>query len=271
MEVDKQTVIEDPIEVETPTGNDDQTGNENPTDVDDPTEVEIPKDDENPVDIPDSPLVGFIWKLDGIVETETGNLTVLEPSDCVDCYSLIFITDSTTSCVATFFSKFQFYSVNYEKGYIYFDGVKQFTDETDDGDFWWDFFPTTCPFFLQEDELRLHVTNQQYLLFHKRMVCDVEKPLKDLPWLRELVKRYEKDGDIQNIYKCTYYDTDGIYDGFYINPRTYCIPEIAVLYTCDGVELDKMEVSGSYYIDEKDDFHKKWNIKAKLQIWLDIY
>ena len=44
-----------------------------------------------------SPLKGTSWKLIGIVDVETGNLTILEPIDCLDrnegliaCYQLIF-------------------------------------------------------------------------------------------------------------------------------------------------------------------------------------
>ena len=42
-------------------------------------------------------LQGTKWKLAGIVETETGDLKVLEPKDCVECYTLSFDTKSTFS------------------------------------------------------------------------------------------------------------------------------------------------------------------------------
>ena len=33
------------------------------------------------------------WKLSGIVNTNTGNLKVLEPNECLECYTLMFIED----------------------------------------------------------------------------------------------------------------------------------------------------------------------------------
>jgi hypothetical protein len=40
-------------------------------------------------------LKGTQWKLAGIVDTQTGDLTVLEPTDCEECYTLRFDTDFT--------------------------------------------------------------------------------------------------------------------------------------------------------------------------------
>ena len=42
-------------------------------------------------------LVGTEWKLLGIVDVQTGDLTVLEPKECAECYSFTFNTDSTAS------------------------------------------------------------------------------------------------------------------------------------------------------------------------------
>jgi len=42
-------------------------------------------------------LAGTKWKLAGIVDTQTGTLTVLDPKDCDSCYSFTFDTDSTAS------------------------------------------------------------------------------------------------------------------------------------------------------------------------------
>ena len=46
------------------------------------------KDDEQPTS-----LKGTQWKLVGIVDAQTGDLRVLEPKDCEECYTLIFKTD----------------------------------------------------------------------------------------------------------------------------------------------------------------------------------
>ena len=40
-------------------------------------------------------LKGTKWKLEGIVDTETGALQVFEPTDCEKCYTLTFDTDGT--------------------------------------------------------------------------------------------------------------------------------------------------------------------------------
>ena len=42
-------------------------------------------------------LEGTKWKLAGIVDEETGNIRVLEPKDCEECYTLTFDTDSTAT------------------------------------------------------------------------------------------------------------------------------------------------------------------------------
>jgi len=42
-------------------------------------------------------LKGTKWKLAGIVDEETGDLKVLEPKDCADCYTLTFDTDYTAN------------------------------------------------------------------------------------------------------------------------------------------------------------------------------
>jgi hypothetical protein len=40
-------------------------------------------------------LEGTKWKLAGIVDMQTGEMTELEPKDCEQCYMLVFDTDST--------------------------------------------------------------------------------------------------------------------------------------------------------------------------------
>ena len=39
-------------------------------------------------------LKGTKWKLAGIVDAETGEMKVLEPKNCEDCYTLTFITNT---------------------------------------------------------------------------------------------------------------------------------------------------------------------------------
>jgi hypothetical protein len=45
-------------------------------------------------------LQGTKWKLEGIVNEQTGEMQVLEPIDCEECYTLEFDTD-TTACGQT--------------------------------------------------------------------------------------------------------------------------------------------------------------------------
>jgi hypothetical protein len=47
-------------------------------------------------------LAGTKWKLRGIVNTLTGELTILEPQDCSKCYTFTFDTDSTVSGYSIF-------------------------------------------------------------------------------------------------------------------------------------------------------------------------
>jgi len=45
-------------------------------------------------------LIGTQWKLVGIVDMETDSLEELEPKDCVDCYSLKFLTNTKAEGIA---------------------------------------------------------------------------------------------------------------------------------------------------------------------------
>ena len=42
-------------------------------------------------------LTGTKWKLSGIVNVETGEIKVLEPKDCEECFTLLFDTDHITT------------------------------------------------------------------------------------------------------------------------------------------------------------------------------
>ncbi|MDR1346249.1 MAG: hypothetical protein LBK03_06070 [Bacteroidales bacterium] len=56
-----------------------------------------------PVDNPPQSiqLQGTQWKLEGIVNVQTGEMQVLEPVDCEQCYTLEFDTDTTASGKST--------------------------------------------------------------------------------------------------------------------------------------------------------------------------
>jgi hypothetical protein len=61
-------------------------------------EIPVPEPEpEPPIEQPSRfpPLEGTHWKLDGIVETSTGAIRELNPTNCETCYFLTFDTDST--------------------------------------------------------------------------------------------------------------------------------------------------------------------------------
>jgi hypothetical protein len=43
----------------------------------------------------DNSLAGTKWKLVGIVDAQTNHITEIKPTDCDECYTLIFDTDAT--------------------------------------------------------------------------------------------------------------------------------------------------------------------------------
>jgi hypothetical protein len=57
---------------------------------------EKPKNDNNS-QLQSASLQGTQWKLEGIVNVQTGEMQVLEPVDCEQCYTLVFDTDTTAS------------------------------------------------------------------------------------------------------------------------------------------------------------------------------
>ena len=68
--------------------------------------------------------------------------------------------------------------------------------------------------------------------------CNVENPLTDLPWLKELIDGFEKDAEAGykhhvRIYQCTY--KDGI--GFLLEPCVGCPDAGYSFRNCEGVTL----------------------------------
>jgi len=91
-------------------------------------------------------------------------------------------------------------------------------------------------------------------------VCNVKNPIKDLPWLCELVNQYKKEEGSTNsyIYQCIY--NNGM-EGFYIEPCGNCTTYEAYLYNCSGDKL--------LQIRERDypGILNEWNIEIKKLIW----
>jgi len=116
-----------------------------------------------------SSLKGTQWKLAGIVDSQTDKLTVLEPADCEECYTLTFDTDSTLSTRSTsndLTGKYISNNSKYSFHIITFGGTK--VGEIGDGNLYvipfWN--KSIESFSLQKDELLLYYNDKKnYLLF----------------------------------------------------------------------------------------------------------
>ena len=94
----------------------------------------------------------------------------------------------------------------------------------------------------------------------KEMVCNVDNPLTDLPWLRKIVENSSSHpGIFVSIVQCTY--KDGI-DGFLVEPCNNCFLYTVNLFSCDGTRLDFLDG-----IADIKAFTEKWNIENKKEIW----
>ena len=136
-------------------------------------------------------LKGTKWKLESIVDAEIGDLKVLEPKDCIECYTIIFEADSFYNETTWFngivkvepgwYKIFEghsssnliltWYSIDYDTGvfHIYNIGGTEVMEHPD-GNLFRDALLAVQSFSLQEKELRLYYSgNKKYLLF---------KPLK---------------------------------------------------------------------------------------------
>ena len=115
-------------------------------------------------------LKGSKWKLEGIGDTNLDIITELEPIDCKECYTLIFDTEDDFSAHSSTNEMWGNYTANYKTLRIHitnFMGTKM--GEIGDGALYYRFFNFIQSFSLQEDELRLHNTNNdKYLLFKKQ-------------------------------------------------------------------------------------------------------
>ena len=116
-----------------------------------------------------SSLKGTKWKLAGIVDNETGVLKVLEPNDCVECYTLTFDTDSTFFTYSSYNHLGGKFVIDYDKCSFQltdFGGTK--AGEFGDGYLYVNPFwkRTIQSFSYMENELKLFFNeNKSYLLF----------------------------------------------------------------------------------------------------------
>jgi len=118
------------------------------------------------------PLRGTEWKLEGIVDVQTGELKVLEPKDCEECYTLNFETDSTFRGYTSINRLHGLFVVNYEDfSFQILDIFSTFAGESKDG---WLFLnpfwnKSIHSFFIKENELKLYYErSRKYFLFKTR-------------------------------------------------------------------------------------------------------
>ena len=78
-------------------------------------------------------LVGIKWKLAGIVDAQTGDLTELVPTDCDECYTLIFDANDTFSGQITNNVIVGSYEIDYDIHALHFSNIGG-TEAIDVGD-----------------------------------------------------------------------------------------------------------------------------------------
>ncbi|MCL2073502.1 MAG: hypothetical protein FWH18_06265 [Marinilabiliaceae bacterium] len=106
------------------------------------------------------------WKLVGIVD-EQGDMKILEPKDCDECYTLTFDSSSTFLSFSSANQIEGTYVVDYETKEMRiteFKGTE--INERGDGQLFCNLFYSVKSFILQENELRLYCNEKKnYLLF----------------------------------------------------------------------------------------------------------
>jgi len=109
-------------------------------------------------------LKGTKWKLAGIVDTRTGDLKVLEPKDCEECYTLMFDTDSTYTGI-TSTNKFVG-ALEISTGIIRILGSTKIVEQYD-GELYFQTLQTVQSFSLQENVLMMYSNNKKNYLLYK--------------------------------------------------------------------------------------------------------
>jgi len=116
------------------------------------------------------PLEDTSWKLAGVVDVETGSLTVLEPKDCRQCFTIRFGRNSTFTGHSSINDLSGTYEIDHKKKTFHFvtiGGTR--INETGDGDLFMAALWLVQSFSLQENTLRLYYSDKQnYLLFNQQ-------------------------------------------------------------------------------------------------------
>ena len=127
------------------------------TSVESSTEVEAPTTVES-----SNYLVGTKWKLEGLVDAETGDLEILEPKDCADCYTLMFDADTTAQGKAIVNHVFltSLNPIKIQCGTYALECI-----ENQGCNYYCDLLKSVTSYDANESELILYLSNQNYLLF----------------------------------------------------------------------------------------------------------
>ena len=116
------------------------------------------------------------WKLNGIVDAETGKLTELEPKDCKKCYTLTFTEDYTYTGFSSTNALAGKYTVNFEASIIeiQYGGTKM--GEFGDGALYADILSSVQSFsFSETGELKLYSNEKKNYLLYKRNLTETHE------------------------------------------------------------------------------------------------
>jgi len=132
--------------------------------------------------LPES-LINTKWKLNGIVDAETGAVTELEPKECRDCYTLSFGTDYT-AIVNSIFLPLQLNLLDFGANVVsdeilLYEEWYNNTDYEDALDFR-KAIVTVGSCAATDDELRLYYNNQEKYLLFKPYINSADDDLNDL-------------------------------------------------------------------------------------------
>jgi hypothetical protein len=115
-------------------------------------------------DTPENKIVGT-WKLEGIVNEKTGEMQVLEPKDCEECYTLKFETNTTGTGRSTTNQMW----INLNKA-IFMGNMTEINESTDDGHFFISILHSLISYEFNENTLKFYYqyeNNTYYLLYKK--------------------------------------------------------------------------------------------------------
>jgi hypothetical protein len=111
-------------------------------------------------------LQGTKWKLEGIVNEQTGEMQVLEPVDCEQCYTLEFVTDN----LATGKSITNAQSFDFNQTSIFI-GTTKISEINEDGNLYYDLLFNINSYEFENNVLYFYCTLEEinYILKYKKL------------------------------------------------------------------------------------------------------